>query len=283
MISLLLLSILLTGALPTTHGFETALQFGANNESYVMMMSDLSAASEEMTVCSWVKRMSNHRESWQYWLSYVTRSNAFELCMSDVGQFYFLQDLTRNYSPDRHTVGEWHHLCATWGYDNHTTAIYYDGEMVGTKSTWADRKLKSPGSLMLGQFHWGFRGGKIEDKAYFGGELYDFNIYSKQFDSEEIKEIFNQGRCNSHVQSFEDLKVIRWEDVLGEERHGNVTEALLDCPSIWNILYTEELLDRVIDEDLIQDLKEVKDILNEFKDHKIDEKLIEHLKRHHNI
>jgi hypothetical protein len=60
-IALLVLSVFLTAVIPTVHGFETSLKFGANNESYVLMMSDLSPASEEITVCSWVKRMSSHR------------------------------------------------------------------------------------------------------------------------------------------------------------------------------------------------------------------------------
>jgi hypothetical protein len=136
---------------------------------------------------------------------------------------------------------------------------------------------------MLGQFHVGFGGGKIEENAHFGGELYDFNIYSKQLNGADVKAIYGQGRCSSYSQTFEDNRFLRWEDVLREERHGDVTEELLDCPSIWDILYNEKLFDRVIDIDLIKDLKEVRDILNEFEGHKIDKKFIEHLKRHHEI
>ena len=283
MIALVASSVFLTVLLSSTHGFETSLKFGANNESYVLMTADLSPASEEITVCSWIKRMSDHRKDWQYWLSYVTKNNAWEMALTDVGQFYFLQDLTRNFNPSSRTIDVWHHLCASWSFANHTTFVYVDGELVASKKTWPNRKLSSPGSLMLGQFHTGLGGEKIEEDAFFGGELYDFNIYSKQLSSADVGDIFNQSRCSSFSQSFEDDILLSWEDVLKEERHGDVTESLLDCPTVWNILYNEKFFTKKINQDILDDLEKVREILREFEGHHVDEELIQHLKKHHDI
>ena len=283
MLLLALLPVLLTTAHSCGHEFKTALKFGANNESYVLMTADLSPAREEITVCSWVRRMSDHRSSWQYWLSYATKNNGYELCLSDVGEFYFLQDLTYNNSPHRHTIDEWHHICTTWGFADHTTHIYYDGELVGTKSTWTDRKLFSPGSLMLGQFHVGYGGKKIEEDAYFGGELHDLNIYSRELTDSEVRDICAKGRCSSYSKTFGGDRFLRGEDFLQQKRHGNVTEVLLDCPSVWDVLYNEKFFEREISRNLIEDLDKLKNFLQEFEGHKMDTKLIEHLKKYHEI
>ena len=282
---LVVLSVIFTTVHST--GLETALQFGANNNSYVLLMPDLTPARDEVTVCSWVKRMSNHRDSWQFWLSFATRKNAYELNLSDVGNLYFLQDLTYNTLPNETltTIDEWHHICATWGFSNHTTFIYFDGELAGTKSTWPDRKLRNPGSLMLGQFHSGYGGGKIEENGYFGGQLYDLNIYSKQLTGVQIKDMFDQNRCSSNMnmQTFGKERIIQWKEILKEEKHGNVTEVLLDCASGWDVLYKDEFYNKEISENLIEDLETLKDLLQEFEGYKIDRKLIEHMKKHHDV
>ena len=45
----------------------TALRFGKDAESYVLMQpSDVNELSDSLTVCSWVNRLSQHFNDYQY-------------------------------------------------------------------------------------------------------------------------------------------------------------------------------------------------------------------------
>ena len=81
---------------------------------------------------------------------------------------------------------------------------------------------------MLGQIHYSYGGGDINSPNYFGGELYDTNIWSIQMTSSQVKEMFTQGRCSDYSLSFKDNSFLSWEDILLIERQGEVTERELE-------------------------------------------------------
>ena len=57
---------------------HTALAFGKDASSYIILNKDASPLAESFTVCSWVKRMRNERGSYQYWISYGYGTNNYE-------------------------------------------------------------------------------------------------------------------------------------------------------------------------------------------------------------
>ena len=66
---ILLLSLLLTTVL--THNQHTALRFGDDLSSYIMIAPDMSPLEEAVSVCSWIKQLSQtSREG--AWIHYKT-------------------------------------------------------------------------------------------------------------------------------------------------------------------------------------------------------------------
>ena len=217
---------------------HTALKF--TSTGYILMRPDMSPLRDALTICSWVKRTSNHRsDDRQYWLSYVASANYDEIVISDTAWFWLFSDDTTYTQPTR-TTNEWHQICTTWGYSTKTKNLYYDGEQIGTEGT-GERKLNTPGSLMLGQLHKGFGGGRINSAHYFGGELYNTNIWSFQMTSSQVKEMFTQGRCSNYSLNFKDNSFLSWEDILLKDRQGGVTEIELEeCDTTHHHLEEEE-------------------------------------------
>ena len=206
----------------TRNTTKTSLKFSSTG--YILMQPDMSPLQEALTICSWVKRQSNHLDDSQYWLSYVTTANEDEIVISDAARFWMFGDET-SYSPPTLTTNEWHQICVTWGYSTKTKYVYYDGEEIGTEET-GESKISIPGSLMLGQVHYGYSG---RNSTHFNVELYNTTIWSTQLAGSQVKEVFTQGsQCSNNSLSFEDQIFISWEDVLLLDRQGEVTEIVLE-------------------------------------------------------
>jgi len=207
---------------------KTVLKFGQDNLSFILLEPDMSPASEALSVCAWVKRDSNHLSNYQYWLSYVDTHDKNELVISDTGRVFLFKGFGSRTETDL-DVGEWHHMCLTWLYQSRTKTVYYDGKEIGTQRTPPGRKFRSTGTLMLGQLHKKYGGGGIKDYHFFGGELLDFNIFSTQLTSEQITEMFAEGRCSNYTHSFGTDRYVPWEDIIKLDRNGTVTENHLVC------------------------------------------------------
>lgn len=158
-------------------------------------------------------------------------------------------------------------------------------------------KLRTPGTLLLGQLLRGSGVQNIERSYYFGGQLFDTNIYSIQLTAGQVKEIFNDGRCGNSSGTFGEETFLSWSDILDEDRTGNVTEVLLeDCDhehvhpkeeeeeeeeGTWDFLYHQHFHDRIISNELIINIMSQLELLAEFHNHTIDDALIGHLRKHH--
>ena len=209
---------------------KIALKFGRDNHSFIFLQPDLSPASEalSLSMCAWVKRNSNHLSNYQYWLSYVDQFDKNELVISDTGRFFLFKGFSSQPDPDL-GVGEWHHMCMTWWFPSRAKIVYFDGVEVASSTTPKGRKLRTPGTMMLGQLHKKYGGGGIKDYHFFGGVLLDFNIFSKKLTSGVIKEMYAEGKCSDYSRKLGVERVVSWEDILNTSRHGNVTETSILC------------------------------------------------------
>ena len=288
--------------LATSHTLSyTALTFGKDTTSYILMEPNFTPIQEEFSICSWIKRNSNHQSHYQYWLSYVADANNDELVISDAAYLVQFRDGT-TYTQPSLTTGEWHHICTTFSYNSLTKIVYYDGVQIGSESTPSGRKLRTPGSLMFGQLHQEYGGEDIQNNYYFGGTMFGTTIYSTELSSSQIQEIYTQGRCSNFTEMLTDVTFLSWQDILKVERHGNVVEhELEECDTdhahpaededtdhahlingtTWQFLRGEYFLNKEITKDMISGMTGRLDILGEFQNHTIDDVLIKHLVKHH--
>ena len=289
--------ILLLVVLLTVQSHEvsyTALRFGKDTESYILMQpSDVNELTDSLTVCSWVKRLSQH-SSYQYWLTYVDTSNRMEIGITDTASCYLLQDWITYTRPAR-SSGEWHHICLSWSISSRSKRSYYDGVQIGLETTPSGRKLGVPGSLMFGQCHYSYGGEGIQRRYYFGGELFETNVFKIQLTASQIQEMYSLGRCANKSETLKQSTYLSWEDILQVERNGNVTEVEMeecththpteetaeDETGPWQFLRRKMFYNRVISEQLLNDMTWRLKLLGEFYNHTADDALIGHLEKHH--
>ena len=202
---------------------RTALRF--DKEGYIGLHADTTPLEEAFTICSWVKRLS-FRHKFQYWFSYITTSNEQEIFITDTATGWLIQNMiTREFeTPSNKTEIEWHHICATWSFKNNVSSMYYDGMQVWAEKT-GERKLAVPGGMIFGQW---YDAKIVASCCYFGGELYDANIFSTQLTDKQVKELFAEGRCPKSAPSFMDDIFLSWVDLLVLDRPLGVTERELD-------------------------------------------------------
>ena len=274
----------------------TALRFGKDTESYVFMQpSDVNELTESFTVSSWVKKLSQHNKyNNQYWLSYVATDNSLEILITDTANGFFFYNYTASPAPAPST-GDWHHICVSWSYASRSKRVYYDGVQIGSETTPSGRKLRAPGNLMLGQFHLNYPEESIVRTGYFGGELYETNVFKIQLTASQIQEMYTLGRCANKSETLKQSTYLSWEDILQVERNGNVTEVEMDdCTHIhpteetaeeetgpWQFLRRKMFYNRIISEQLLDNMAGHLKLLGEFYNHTADDALIGHLEKHH--
>lgn len=220
--------ILLFLTLPATSTQHSALSFGKNPFSYVLLPSFSPAQRASFSVCAWLTRHSNHLDFYQYWISYGVSDSFMEFGISDSGVSYMFGDgMLPKYPWLR--VGEHHHVCYTWGEG--CAVVYYDGVEIGRDMTEEGRELITPGTLILGQFVSYSGVDNIEKFRYFGGEMTGVNIFSGMLTEGEVGEIYRGGRCFDIISRFgRDNIFVSWQDVLQLERVGSVEEVEVQCP-----------------------------------------------------
>ena len=115
--------------------------------------------------------------------------------------------------------------------------------------------------------------------------------------------MFTQGRCGNYSQTFGEDIFLSWTDILQKGRTGNVTEVQLEeCDTdhthseeeeeeredrsgknseTWDFLKETTLYNKIISEELLNDMKTRLNLISEFRYHTIDDPLISHLEKHH--
>ena len=233
-------------------------------------------------------------------------SNRQEILISDTARLYLFQYWTTLTAPARST-GEWHHICVSWSASSRSKQVYYDGVQIGSETTPSGRKLRVPGSLMLGQTHSQYGGGGIYSSLYFGGELFETNVFKIQLTASQIQEMYTLGICANKSETLKQSTYLSWEDILQVERKGSVTEVEMEeCTHThpteetteeetaeeettedvnetgpWQFLRRKMFYNRVISEQLLDDMAGRLELLGEFYNHTADDALVGHLEKHH--
>ena len=191
-----------------------------------MFQPDMSLLQNALTVCSWVKPLST--ETKPFWLSYATSSNDHEILTSDNGNYNDFVgssiDVSSKISPSK---GTWYHHCTSWSTSSNTRKIYFNGELVGTTTT--SRTLGLDGILFFGnERHYD---GQMDARETFGGELFKVNFFAKELTGEEVLGMKEAGLCSDVEESYGRVRYLRWEDLLLEQKNGNITEVEPGCPA----------------------------------------------------
>ena len=233
MFILTLVPVLLIGSTVLSHDLNSALKFGDDLSSYIMLQPDMTPLQEQVSVCAWVKqvRPANQRGVWIY---YCTSENMDEMFIADNLSWAYM--LKGHISPSTTPAqSEWYHVCYTFSYSNRTKQLYYNGEKIGSETTPSGRKLSiATGSLVIGQYHKTY---KMEASFFsgnqFGGELAKFNIFSRTLTDEEVAAMYTSGICSRFEDSLKEDTFLSWDTLLGDdtEKHGNIVKFNLTCPA----------------------------------------------------
>ena len=173
-------------------------------------------------MCSWVKRVFTGSSQPIIFNNYANSSH--EILMSAIGTYnavvrdYVLIDSNQYFTTP---ANNWFHYCLSWARSTNMIQIFVNGQQVRTgqtsSSNWRD--FHSSGDLWFNRLGHSYNGNKYT----FGGELYQFNIFSVVLSAESIKKIADGGLCFS-LDEFSDSRVLKWEDILTKSRTGSVTE-----------------------------------------------------------
>ena len=127
----------------------------------------------------------------------------------------------------RITTGQWNQYCGTWSTASMTFKAYINGTLAGALVTSFGRRLKTGGTLVLGDYL-----SQGTDRGWnhqFDGEMYNFTMFAKELSGREIEELFFIGICAPVPEKLQPYRIIKWKKVMKLPRQGNVTEIRETC------------------------------------------------------
>ena len=169
------------------------LKFGATAQDYVLLKPRMEPLDESFSVCGWVKKILPGVSKW--WFAYGTSSNVEEIVSEDNGYFHMSGTGVDMRSKVTEQLGIWRHVCYTWSLTTRAARVYFDGILLGSRTTPSGKKLGLGGYVVLGNEFDSYGGGFAEDNA-FGGELYKANVFDKELEAAEVKEMADAGKCS---------------------------------------------------------------------------------------
>ena len=204
------------------------LKFGNTVGDYIRFKPNMQPFSEEFSLCSWIRKLST--SSGSSWFSYATRSNDNEIVISDEGSD---SRMFRSYTANVRvqagvTAGVWYHYCLCWSLSSRTATIHHNSRQTGSYTTPSGRRVPADGYLVLGQDQDSYGGG-FSLLDVFGGELHKTNIFSKKLSSSEVSELYSAGRCSDAERKYDDVRQLKWEQILQQPRTGNVRAEMGTC------------------------------------------------------
>ena len=276
----------------------SGLNFGPTRKDYILFKPRMEAVQEAFSVCAWVKKMRTGNGIYPYWFSYGTPDGVQEITVSDYGFFHTLSTGVHLGSKMTDQIGTWKHMCNTWSLTSRTTRLYYDGVDIGSGTTSALLKKLGPNwYVALGNVFHSHGGGYRDFKDYnaFGGELYKVNVFDKELNSSEVLEMKEGGMCSEVEEKYGRRRYLKWEDLLLEEKSGNVSEIDVGChPGIededqaeerksteecdcnqesqttssrWDLLRGQKFLNKTVSMEMVEELKRSWDILGKTEDY----------------
>ncbi|XP_063684218.1 uncharacterized protein LOC134818533 isoform X2 [Bolinopsis microptera] len=214
---LLFLCIIYLPVVASTDKQYTALHFGTSNSDYISFNYDMAPFRDSLSICTWIKRIST---SSSYPVVFNYLASGHEILIGPDG--YHNRVVGDTGLENRRNlvtvpVGTWFSYCITWSVASTTIKLYLDGDLVATDQTASGRRLTMGGQLWFGGLY------SRNSGHVFGGDLYQFNVYSNVLESAEIKKIADGGLCFD-LEEFSDTRILRWEDILDRSRSGSVSE-----------------------------------------------------------
>ena len=211
----LLISLLLF-AVPTsgTEGTFTALSFGKTTEDYIQFTpADMTPFASSFTSCMWINRQ--HDASYPIVLHYVPGGN--NIILGSNGYYNWVMSVNLPLRERFPGKNQWFHYCVAWSRGG-TLRVYINGEEVGSKSA-SSSSLTMGGEICLGN-----RVQSPKQSSFtFGGQLYKLNLFSEVLSSSQIRSMSEAGMCAPVELQFES-RTLTWEQILTEQRFGDVTE-----------------------------------------------------------
>ncbi|XP_063684321.1 uncharacterized protein LOC134818606 isoform X2 [Bolinopsis microptera] len=218
---LLLIVVIVLSAVASDDRQYTALHFGASTNDYIAFKYNMAPFQDSFSICTWIKRVDTSAD-YPFVFDYEPGN---EIHISSNGVYnHFLGDGDLNGKQSVFTtpVGSWFNYCITWSLASRSTNLYLDGNLIGTGTTDSGRTLKMGGTLYFNQLHTSSLSGFI-----FGGQFYQFNIFSKALSSADVKKIADGGMCLD-LTEFSGTGDLRWEYILSQSRSGSVREVEID-------------------------------------------------------
>ena len=168
------------------------------------------------SLCTWTNRQDRSDGRRNRIVHYYTEKRVEIVLTTDGSRtqlFGNIYDLSAYYSSPKYT---WFHVCLVWGSNGQSSSIslYINGLTVYQNDTIPVGNLKQNGTLEIG--------GGVND-------IYQLNMFSRELTGEEIREM--AGNMCSTFEGLEDVRRIRWEDILREKRDGIVNEYASECGS----------------------------------------------------
>ena len=191
--------------------FYKILRFGTTTGDYIRFRPDMKPFSEELSVCSWVKKLMSGGD--RHWFGYGTSGNDNEMLIRDDGSNNYMFGNGANTKVQAGiSIGVWYHFCMCWSLSSRTATIYHNGIQTGSFTTPSGRRLGLNGYFVLGQEQ-DSNGGGFDSSQLFGGDLHKMNVFSKKLDSSEVSEMYSSGRCSDVETKYDETRQMKWETI----------------------------------------------------------------------
>ena len=250
------------------------LRFGGTAQDYVMFKTRMDVLQESWSLCGWVKKRLAGND--RYWFAYGTSSNVEEFQSTDTGRLYTLSTNVDMSSRTSVELGVWSHWCYTWTFSTRTAKVYRNGQLLRSGTTPSGRKPGTEGYVVLGN-EFDSYGGGFSDGNAFGGDLFKANVFDKELDATEVKEMADGGLCSDVEERWGRSRYLKWEDLLWEKKIGNVTEIDVGCyPEEkecdesfckWDLLRGEKFFNKTVTAELLEEIRQSWDMLGMWNIH----------------
>ena len=245
------------------------LQFGGKAQDYVWLKTRMDNLQESWSLCGWVKKRKAGAD--KYWFAYGTSSSNNEISSTDNG---FLKTLSTGVNMISRTsveLGVWSHWCYTWSFSTRNAKVYHNGQLLGSGTTPSGKKPGiDEGYVVLGNIFSAYEGRSMDYNA-FGGDLFKANVFDKELDASEVKEMADGGLCSDVEEKYGRSRYLKWEDLLWEKKIGNVTEIDVGCyPEEkeceesfckWDLLRGEKFFNKTVTTELLEEIRQSWDML----------------------
>ena len=188
-----------------------------SNTGYIMYSPDMTPFTNKITVCSWLRDQSSNTHPVVFNYGPVNRvrfeAAGYFNCMANQCHLDVKSQLAAQV-----TKGDWFHACITWSTSSRSLRYYANGKLLGTMTT-DSRTLSTGYKVVIGNHV-----NRLNSGYAFTGEMRNLNVYSKELTSEEIRRQAEAGMCSLDQDENEDVRVLKWEDLIKLPRTGSVTE-----------------------------------------------------------